>query len=58
MFSKDAEEVNDLFQETLVNMWRGFESFEGRSDARTWVYKVGLNTCISADRKKKRRKTV
>lgn len=58
MFSKDADEVNDLFQETLVNMWRGFESFEGRSDARTWVYKVGLNTCISADRKKKRRKTV
>lgn len=58
MFSKDADEVNDLFQETLVNMWRGFERFEGRSDARTWVYKVGLNTCISADRKKKRRKTV
>lgn len=58
MFSKDEDEVNDLFQEVLVNLWKGFSSFEGRSDARTWVYRVSLNTCISDDRKKKRRKTV
>lgn len=24
MFSKDNDEVNDLFQETLINLWRGF----------------------------------
>ena len=36
MFSQDADEVNDLFQET-------------------WIYRVALNTCISIDRKKKRR---
>ena len=24
MFSKDADEVNDLFQEVLINLWRGF----------------------------------
>lgn len=58
MFSKEEDEVNDLFQEVLVNLWKGFGSFEGRSDARTWVYRVSLNTCISDDRKKKRRKTV
>jgi RNA polymerase sigma-70 factor (ECF subfamily) len=58
MFSKDEDEVSDLFQEVLVNLWKGFSSFEGRSDARTWVYRVSLNTCISDDRKKKRRKTV
>ena len=54
MFSKDADEVNDLFQEVLVNLWKGFEGFEGRSDIRTWVYRVALNTCISLDRKKRR----
>ena len=58
MFSKDHDEVNDLFQEILVNLWKGFGSFEGRSDLRTWVYRVSLNTCISQDRKKKRQKTV
>ena len=55
MFSKDKDEVDDLFQEVLVNLWRGYESFEGRSDVRTWIYRVALNTCISLDRKRRRR---
>ena len=58
MFSQDADEVNDLFQEVLVNLWKGFEGFEHRSDVRTWVYRVALNTCISLDRKRRRSKSV
>ncbi len=54
MFSKDPEEVNDLFQEVLFNLWKGFDSFRGDSKVDTWIWKVSLNTCISADRKKKR----
>ena len=57
MFSKDADEVNDLFQEAVINMWRGFEGFENRSDVKTWIYRVTLNTCISIDRKKRRNTT-
>lgn len=55
MFSKDEEEVADLFQDILVNLWKGFAKFRGDSSIRTWIYRVSLNTCISADRKKKRR---
>ena len=44
MFSQDADEVNDLFQEVLMNLWKGFESFEHRSDIRTWIYRVALLT--------------
>lgn len=54
MFSKDEDEVNDLFQETLVNLWKGFGSFRGDSKVDTWIYRVALNTCLTADRKKKR----
>ena len=54
MFSKDQEEVNDLFQDTLVNLWKGFDSFRHESEPRTWVYRVALNTCLSYERKKKR----
>lgn len=57
MFSQDADEVNDLFQEVLVNLWKGFENFEHRSDIKTWIYRVALNTCISIDRKKRRQAT-
>ena len=55
MFSKDEDEVADLFQDILVNLWKGFSGFRGDSSARTWIYRVSLNTCISADRKKKRK---
>lgn len=57
MFSDDSDEVEDLVQETLINLWKGYDSFEGRSEVRTWVWRIAMNTCISADRKRKRRKT-
>lgn len=55
MFSKDREEVDDLFQESLIAMWRGFKSFRGDANIRSWIYRVALNTCISVERKKSRR---
>lgn len=42
MFSKDEDEVADLFEEVLVNLWKGFQAFQGRSNPRTWVYRVSL----------------
>lgn len=57
MFSKDPDEVGDLFQETLINLWRGFASFKGKSEVSTWIWRVSLNTCISSERKKKLRRT-
>ena len=33
------------------------ENFEHRSDFKTWIYRVALNTCISIDRKKRRAAT-
>ena len=54
MFSEDKDEVEDMVQETLINMWRGFGKFEERSNPRTWVWRIAMNTCISFDRKKSR----
>lgn len=56
MFSQDEEEIKDLFQEVLINLWKGFDSFGGRSNLNTWVYRVSLNTCISYKRKENRRR--
>ena len=58
MFSKDSDEVNDLFQEVLINLWQGFASFEGKSKIDTWIWRVSFNTCISQERKKKRTATI
>lgn len=58
MFSKDKDEVNDMYQEVSINLWKGFDNFAQKSEMKTWIYQISLNTCISFDRKKKRRKTV
>ena len=58
MFSKDNDEINDLFQEVLINLWKGFPSFQGKSNVSTWIWRVAFNTCISQDRKKKSSKTL
>ncbi len=54
MFSHDEEEVNDLFQETLINMWKGIDTFREESKISTWIYRVALNTCLLQERKKKK----
>lgn len=53
MFATSKEDADDLFQESLVNMWQGFDRFRGDSSVKTWVYRVSLNTCMSHKRKKK-----
>ena len=55
MFSHNNVEVDDLFQEILIRLWNGFDHYEGRSSARTWVYRVALNTAINQDKKERRR---
>ena len=52
-FSKDSEEVNDLYQEILINLWKGFEKFRGESSLKTWIWRVSLHTCNNLERKKK-----
>ncbi|MCQ2112189.1 MAG: sigma-70 family RNA polymerase sigma factor [Bacteroidaceae bacterium] len=54
MFSKDEDEVADLFQEILINLWNGLGKFRGDCSMNSWLYKVALNTCLSAERKKKK----
>ena len=55
MFSRDNDEVQDLFQDILTNLWTGFDSFRGEAQQKSWVWRVALNTCISVERRKKNR---
>lgn len=46
MFSKDSDEIDDLFQEILARLWNGYDSFRAESDVRTWIYRVPLSVEI------------
>jgi RNA polymerase sigma-70 factor (ECF subfamily) len=51
MYASDKENLNDLYQEVVINLWKAFPRFRGECKASTWVYRIGLNTCISFIRK-------
>lgn len=53
MFAQTKAEADDLFQEVLINLWNGYDSFRGEADVRSWLYRVSMNTCISYKRKKR-----
>ncbi len=55
MFSKDSDEVADLFQEVLINLWQGIGSIRDDMAVKTWVYRTTMNTCVTIDREKKKR---
>ena len=46
------QDAEDALQEALIGAWRGFESFEGRSSLRTWLYRIATNACIRAGQKR------
>lgn len=54
MFSDSKSELDDLFQEVLVKLWKGYGSFREESDIRTWIYRVSLNCCLNLQKRKKR----
>lgn len=51
-------ERSDVYQEILINIWKGLESFERRSQLGTWVYRVAVNTCLAHVRGEGRRNRV
>ncbi len=57
-FSKGDQQIaNDLAQETFIKVWAGLPKFEGRSSAKTWIYRICMNTCLLQVKKDQRRET-
>ena len=43
--------TEDCVQEVIINLWRSFKSFKGRSSEKTWVWRVATNTMLMLKRK-------
>jgi RNA polymerase sigma-70 factor (ECF subfamily) len=51
---KDPDEAMDIAQETFVRVHRYLPSFKGDSSFFTWTYRIAVNLCLDAGRKKGR----
>ena len=48
-------EAEDAVQDTFVKAWKNFDSFEGRSSLRSWLYRIATNVCLDMVRGPQRR---
>lgn len=54
-YCSDAHEQEDLIQEIIFQIIKGYEKFDHRVKVTTWMYKVAFNVSISHYRKLKSR---
>lgn len=47
MYVDDAEDVKDLSQEIILQLWKSYGSFKTQSAFSTWMYRVALNVAIT-----------
>jgi RNA polymerase sigma-70 factor (ECF subfamily) len=50
----NTHDVEDIYQEVFVRVFRNLNSFNFKSEFSTWLYRVTVNTCINFQRRKKR----
>jgi RNA polymerase sigma-70 factor, ECF subfamily len=49
------EAAQDASQEVWIRVWRNIEGFRGESTFSTWLYRITVNTCLSARQREARR---
>jgi RNA polymerase sigma-70 factor (ECF subfamily) len=49
---RNPDEAQDLVQDTLVQAYRKWDQFEGRSDATTWLYTIAARLCRRRHRRR------
>ncbi len=47
LYVSPGASFDDLYQEVLINIWQGMDSFRGEAKMSTWLYRTAINTCIS-----------
>lgn len=55
IYASNENDRKDLFQEILIQLWKSYPSFLGKSKFSTWLYRVSLNVAIQNLRIQKRR---
>lgn len=54
VYSNSHEDRNDLKQEIILQLWKSYHSFQGKSKFSTWMYRIAFNTAVTNIRKSKR----
>jgi RNA polymerase sigma-70 factor (ECF subfamily) len=51
VYTKVAQDREDLINDITLELWKSFKSFNGDSKISTWIYRVAINTSMNYKRK-------
>ncbi len=51
LYGRNEGDKDDLYQEIVIQLWKSYSSFRGEAKMSTWMYRIALNTAITARRK-------
>ncbi len=57
LYADTKEDKKDLYQETLLQLWKSVKNFRREASFTTFMYKVALNVALSFNKKSKRIQT-
>lgn len=53
-FLKNEEDAEDVAQEVFMQVYKSYDTFLGKSQLTTWIYRISVNKCLEELRKTKR----
>ncbi|MEJ2006244.1 MAG: RNA polymerase sigma factor, partial [Cyclobacteriaceae bacterium] len=53
MYARTKADQEDLYQEMILQLWKSYPSYQGKSAFSTWMYRVALNTAITRNKKER-----
>lgn len=56
--TRNAQDSEEILQDTFVTVFRKIKNFEGKSSLSSWIYRVSVNTALMKLRKRKSERSV
>ena len=55
-YLNNKSDMDDLFQEIMINIWNNLEKFRHESSMSTWIYRISVNSALLFNKKSQRKK--
>ena len=52
-YTGNAQDAEDITQETFVKVWRNLKKFDQQKSFKTWIFSIAKNSCIDFLKKKR-----